>query len=297
MNWVDAARKTVSGDRPVLIAGPTASGKSALAQAIARDIGGPIINADALQVYTDWRILTARPTAVEEAKHPHELYGHIAGDDPYSVGRWLRDVAPLLEQNQSPVVVGGTGLYFTALTEGLADIPATSKAVRAEADARLAGEGILALIDDLDEETRNRIDLANPMRVQRAWEVQQSTGRGLAAWQAGTGAALLPLTSSDALVVNGPTEWLKDRISTRFDNMLEQGVLDEARNNEPGWSSNLASAKAIGASELISHVRDEISLEDARNATVTLSRQYAKRQRSWLRARMRKWHWIDPSAA
>ena len=295
MNWIDAARKTVAGNRPVLIAGPTASGKSALALEIARDIGGPIINADALQVYANWRVLTARPSATEEAIHPHELYGHVAGDEPYSVGRWLRDVAPFLGQNKPAVIVGGTGLYFSALTEGLADIPATSPSVRAEADGRLAGNGLLALINDLDEETRGSIDLANPMRVQRAWEVQRATGRGLAAWQANTGAPLLPLVKTNALVVNGPTEWLNDRIAARFDDMLKHGALDEVRRNEPGWSRDLASAKAIGAAELISFVRDEMTLEDARAAAVTLTRQYAKRQRSWLRGRMQKWRWIDPA--
>jgi len=295
MNWIDTARKTVTGDRPVLIAGPTASGKSALALAIAQDIGGPIINADALQVYADWRILTARPTVDEEAIHRHELYGHIASDDHYSVGRWLRNVAPYLEENKPTVIVGGTGLYFSALTEGLADIPATPQTVRAEADARLAAAGLSALIDDLDRETRDKIDLRNPMRVQRAWEVSQATGRGLAAWQAETGAPLLPLTDADALVVNGPTPWLNHGIGARFEAMLKDGALDEARANEPGWRSDLASAKAIGAAELIAHLRGQLSFDDAQSAAVTLTRQYAKRQRSWLRGRMQDWSWVDPT--
>ncbi len=297
MNWIDTARKSVTGDRPVLIAGSTASGKSALALAIAQDLGGRIVNADALQVYADWRVLTARPTVADEKRHAHALYGHVPGDDPYSVGRWLRDVAQYLENDAPPVIVGGTGLYFSALTEGLADIPAIPQNVRAEADARLAAAGLSALIEDLDPATHARIDLANPMRVQRAWEVQRATGRGLADWQADTGAPLLPLTDTDALVVNGPTAWLNTRIEARFDAMLENGALDEARANEPGWTSNLASAKAIGAAELIAHIRGQITLDEARSAAQTLTRQYAKRQRSWLRGRMGNWTWIDPTNA
>jgi tRNA dimethylallyltransferase len=295
MNWIDTARKSVTGDRPVLIAGPTASGKSALALAIAQDIRGAIVNADALQVYADWRVLTARPTVADEKRHAHALYGHVPGDDPYSVGRWLRDVAPLLDYDAPPVIVGGTGLYFSALTEGLADIPAISQNVRAEADAHLASAGLGALIKDLDQKTREQIDLQNPMRVQRAWEVQRTTGRGLADWQAQTGAPLLPLTKTDAMVVNGPTAWLNTRIEARFDAMLKNGALEEARSNEPAWTSNLASAKAIGAAELIAHIRGELTLDEARSAAFTLTRQYAKRQRSWLRGRMGNWTWVDPT--
>ncbi len=296
MDWIDSVSKTVSGNVPVLIAGPTASGKSALALAIARDLGGPIINADAMQVYADWRILTARPSEAEEARHRHELYGHIAGDDPYSVGRWLRDVAPYLEGDKPAVIVGGTGLYFSALTDGLADIPAIPQSVRAKADARLATAGLNALIEDLDQETRQKIDLKNPMRVQRAWEVSRATGRGLAAWQSETGAPLLPLTQADAFVVNGPTAWLNDRTEQRFIKMLDNGALDEARANEPGWHAGMASAKAIGAAELIAHLRGEMTLVEAQNAAITLTRQYAKRQRSWLRGRMQNWRWVDPAA-
>ncbi len=264
---------------------------------IAQDIGGPVVNADALQVYEDWRILTARPTEDDEKCHPHALYGHVAGDDPYSAGRWLRDVEPYLEADKPAVIVGGTGLYFSALTEGLADIPATPEGLRAEADRRLATAGLAALIEDLDQATRGKIDLQNPMRVQRAWEVQQATGRGLAAWQADTGPPLLPLNRADALVVNGPAAWLNARIEARFDAMIANGALDEARANEPGWHPGLASAKAIGAAELIAHLRGEITLADARAAAITLTRQYAKRQRSWLRGRMPEWRWIDPAKA
>ncbi|MGB1035374.1 MAG: tRNA (adenosine(37)-N6)-dimethylallyltransferase, partial [Primorskyibacter sp.] len=157
--------------RPVLIAGPTASGKSALAMAVARTHGGVVINADAIQVFDDWCVLTARPTTTDEACVPHRLYGHVGGRVPYSVGHWLRDLDPLLTGPDRPIIVGGTGLYFTALTEGLADIPPIPDPVRQQARARIAQGGPDALVPDLDAASAARIDLHNPMRVQRAWEV------------------------------------------------------------------------------------------------------------------------------
>ncbi|MEH6749846.1 MAG: isopentenyl transferase family protein, partial [Paracoccaceae bacterium] len=183
-------------NRPVLIAGPTASGKSALALRIAEAQGGVIVNADAIQVFANWRVLTARPSAQDEARVPHLLYGHVAGDAPYSVGHWLREVAPVLRSGPRPIIVGGTGLYFTALTEGLAEIPTLPDHVRPEATARLRAGGIGALLADLDEATLARIDRQNPMRVQRAWEVWHGTGRGLAEWQDATPPPLLPLSDT-----------------------------------------------------------------------------------------------------
>ena len=164
--------------RTVLIAGPTASGKSALAMAIARTQGGVIVNADALQVYENWRILSARPDAADEAAVPHRLYGHIGARQDYSAGHWLREVRALLDGPDRLIITGGTGLYFTALTEGLAEIPATPPAIRDEADRMRIQQGIDALLDGIDAATRTRIDTQNPMRVQRAWEVQQATGHG-----------------------------------------------------------------------------------------------------------------------
>ena len=171
---------TLPPDRPVLIAGPTASGKSALALAIAEARGGVIVNADALQVFANWRVLTARPPAADLARAPHALYGHVPGDADYSVGHWLRDLRPLLARR--PIIVGGTGLYFTALTEGLADIPPVPPGIRTEANALPLADMLAAL----DPPTRDRIDGNNRARVQRAFEVLRSTGRGLAAWQQDT---------------------------------------------------------------------------------------------------------------
>ena len=280
-------------EAPVLLAGPTASGKSALAMEIADRLGDNIVNADAIQVFADWRILTARPSPSDEAAVPHRLYGHVPGTEPYSVGHWLRDLRPMLADRR-PIIVGGTGLYFAALTEGLAEIPETPPDIRAEADARMAERGPAPLLAELDPATAARIDRLNPVRVQRAWEVQRATGRGLAAWQDETGPPLLPLHGARAFVLTGPRDWLAARIARRFDAMLAAGVLDEARANLPGWSPRLPSAKAHGAADLIAHLRGEQPLEAARERTITITRQYAKRQRTWFRARMSAWTPIDP---
>ncbi len=280
-------------DRPVLLAGPTASGKSALALELAARQGGVIVNADALQVFENWRVLTARPTAEEETAAAHRLYGHVPWDASYSVGHWLRDVAPLLSGDARPIIVGGTGLYFAALTEGLAEIPPTPQELRALADARRMAEGHAGMFEELDAATRARVDPLNPMRVQRAWEVWRATGRGLAAWHDDTPAPLLPLADVQPFVLNADRDWLNARIHRRFDRMLERGALEEAQANLGRWTPALQSSKAIGAPELIAHLAGRISLADAVTAARTASRQYAKRQRSWFRARMRAWTWLD----
>ncbi|MYM54351.1 tRNA (adenosine(37)-N6)-dimethylallyltransferase MiaA [Thalassovita mangrovi] len=284
----------IPADRPVLIAGPTASGKSALALDIARRQGGVVINADAIQVYGNWRVLTARPSVEEEAEAPHLLYGHIPGDADYSVGHWLREIAPLLRSGERPIITGGTGLYFTALTEGLADIPATPPDIRAEADTRMAEDGREALLAELDEESRARIDQLNPMRVQRAWEVLRATGRGIAAWQDDTPPPLLPLDRTVPILFDVDKDWLNARIARRFDMMLDQGALEEARANLPHWAPAKLSAKAIGAPELIAHLQGELTLDQARDAATIATRQFAKRQRTWFRSKMRNWRKLNP---
>ncbi len=274
----------------MLIAGPTASGKSALALELAARDGRVVVNADALQVYDCWRVLSARPSVADEAVAKHALYGHVARDQIYSVGHWLREVQALLDR--PVVIVGGTGLYFSALTEGLSDIPATPVEVRALADRRLAEEGIAALLAELDADTLARIDPLNPTRVQRAWEVQASTGRGLASWQDATGPALLPLAGVEALVIRPDVAWLDGRIARRFAVMLATGALDEVRAALPHWQPAQAWAKAIGAPELIAHLRGAIGLAEAAEAATLASRQYAKRQRTWFRSRMKLWREI-----
>jgi tRNA dimethylallyltransferase len=286
---LDALLRNVPPERPVLIAGPTASGKSALALALAQDGGGVVINADALQVFANWRILTARPSLAEEEVAPHRLYGHVPGDADYSVGHWLREVAPLLTGPARPIIVGGTGLYLTALTEGLAEIPPTPPEFRSEGESLLAEAGLPALLAALDPETLARIDQQNPARVARAWEVQRTTGRGIADWQDDTPPPLLPLDQTTAICLLPERDWLLSRIERRFDAMLAQGALDEARANLPTWSPKDPSAKAIGARELVAHLKGEITLDAARDNAVIATRQYAKRQMTWFRARMSKW--------
>lgn len=237
-------------------------------------------------------MLTARPSDTEEARAPHHLYGHRAIGQDYSVGHWLRELKPLLDGPDRPIIVGGTGLYFAALTQGLAEIPSTPPAIRAEADARLARDGADALLAELDTATAAKIDQLNPARIQRAWEVMRATGRGLADWQADTGAPLLPLDQTCPIVLDADRDWLAQRIDQRFDQMIAQGALDEVRAVLNRWDPTALWAKAIGAPELAAHLRGELSLHAATHAAKLSSRQYAKRQRTWFRNRMTGWYRI-----
>ena len=277
-------------DGPVLIAGPTASGKSALALHIAQTRGGIIINADALQVFAGWPLLTAQPTAADLALAPHALYGHVPFDAAYSVGHWLRDLAPLLAGPDRPIIVGGTGLYFAALTQGLAVIPPVPRAVRQQADSHSLDD----LLAGLDPVSTSRLDTQNRARVQRAWEVVTTTGRTLIDWQADTPAPLVPLDQCTALVLQPSVDWLNARIVQRFDQMLDHGALAEAEQMRTSWNPALLSSKAIGAADLIGYLDGTLTLAQARDSAVTASRQYAKRQRTWCRARMQGWTGIIP---
>jgi tRNA dimethylallyltransferase len=273
----------VSREAPVLIAGPTASGKSALAMELAARDGRVVVNADALQVYTDWRVLTARPSVADEAAVPHALFGHVGWDQTYSVGHWLGDVQPVLAR--PVVIVGGTGLYFMALLEGLAVIPPIPAAVRAQGDAM----DRVAMLESLDAATRAQIDVMNRARVQRAWEVQQATGRGLRSWQADTAKPLLARAEIEALVMRPEVAVLNARIDARLDAMMDQGALDEVRRVLPKWDAARPAARAIGARELMAHLHHQLPLDAAIAAAKLATRQYAKRQRTWLRRRMDDW--------
>ncbi|WP_299605806.1 tRNA (adenosine(37)-N6)-dimethylallyltransferase MiaA [uncultured Tateyamaria sp.] len=281
---------SLPSELPILIAGPTASGKSALALAIAEAQGGVIVNADASQVYDCWRVLTARPSAQEESRAPHRLYGNLPFDAPYSTGHWLREVTPLLS-GERPIIVGGTGLYFTALTQGLADIPATPPELRKHADQM----DMAAMLTELDADTITRIDVANRARVQRAWEVLTSTGRGLAHWQDNTASPLLRAGTYAGIVMDSPKEWLTPRIATRFDDMLSGGALEEARAMQNRFDPALPSCRAIGVTEAMALLRGEMDHDTAVEQATIATRQYAKRQRTWFRARMADWRWITSS--
>lgn len=285
----------IAPEQPVLIAGPTASGKSALALAIAQAQGGTVINADALQVYADWRVLTARPPAQDLARAPHALYGHVPFEAAYSVGDWLRDLTPHLAQTR-PIIVGGTGLYFRALLEGLADIPPVPDTIRKDAMDRLATHGLGALRADIHPETLARLDPDNPMRVSRAWEVERATGQPLHLWQDATPPPLLRETDCACILLNAPKDWLSPRIARRFDGMLDAGALEEARAVLPRWNPGLGAARAIGAPELIAHLNGHMTLGAARDAATLATVQYAKRQRTWFRRRMAHWAHLQAEA-
>ena len=280
----------VDPNTPVLIAGPTASGKSALALAIAQAQGGVIVNADASQVYDCWRVISARPSIQEIAQAPHMLYGHVDARSSYSVGHWLREVSQILAQQQRPIIVGGTGLYFNALTVGLADIPPVSHAVRSNANATPLDDMVAAL----DAETASRIDLNNPRRVQRAWEVLTATGRGLADWQDTTPPPVLELSQCHAIAVHADKDWLYARIVRRFDQMLEQGALDEVAAVLETYDPTLPAHQAIGVPELICYLKGKLTLDVARMDAIIATRQYAKRQRTWLRKNTYNWLKYSP---
>ncbi len=282
--------KAVPAGLPVLIAGPTASGKSALALEIAARQGGVIVNADASQVYDCWRVITARPSAEEEAQAPHLLYGHISAQTPYSTGHWLREVTPLLTGAARPIIVGGTGLYFAALTKGLAHIPETPPDVRQRGDKMATAD----MLETLDGETRARIDTQNRARVQRAWEVLENTGRGLASWQDDTAPPILSPKDCHRIVFDVEKDWLNARIERRFDLMLEGGALEEVAAQRDAYDPALPAHRAIGVPELMQYLQGDITLDTARTRTVIATRQFAKRQRTWMRSKMTDWHRAHP---
>ena len=278
--------------RPILIAGATASGKSALAIKIAKKLGGVIINADAMQVYEGWKILTARPTKQDQRNFSHLLYGHVDNKEAYSVGDWLRQVTPLLDGNHRPIIVGGTGLYFRALTEGLANIPKIPEEYKKKSSELIQNGKMLDMVADLDEATRSKIDLQNPVRVARAWEVLQATGKSIVSWQADTPPPILNINKCDAILMHSSTHWLNERIKIRFEAMLDNGVLEEITENSQSWDPQLQSSQAIGATQLIEYNLGRISIEKATELAVIASRQYAKRQKTWFRKRMENWRTI-----
>lgn len=285
---------------PILIAGPTASGKSALAVALAERLGGCVINADALQVYREWRILTARPAAAEAARAPHRLFGHVPAAQAHSVGAWLREVRAVLAdcaaRGLRPIIAGGTGLYFKALTEGLAEIPEPDDATRAAAEARLAEGGRAALAEDLardDPATFARIDPLNPMRLLRAWAVLRATGHGLAHWRALTPPPLVAPENAVRLRLMPDRAMLYGRIDRRLEAMVADGVLDEvAAVMALDLAPTAPAMKAVGAPEFMAHLRGETGLDDALRAAQMATRHYAKRQLTWLRNQMMSWQAI-----
>jgi tRNA dimethylallyltransferase len=275
----------------VLIAGPTASGKSALAIEMARDRGGVIINADSMQVYRELRIISARPSAEEEEQAPHRMYGHVAGADDYSAGRWLADAKLEIEAcwaiGRVPIIVGGTGLYFLALQGGLADVPPIPVDVREKWRA-FNGDlhGKLQLLDPL---AAAKLNPADQQRIIRALEVVDATGRTLADWQGQSRAnGFLNEINVERIFVDVPREELYVRAERRFDVMMEQGALNEVA-ALPGLPPSQPIMKAIGIPELMSHLRGQTTREEAVALAKTATRQYIKRQLTWWRGQMQNW--------
>jgi tRNA dimethylallyltransferase len=282
----------------VLIAGPTASGKSALALARARERGGVVVNTDALQVYAGLRLLTARPGADDLAEAPHRLYGTVDPAVRFSTGDWARAAAQVIAAaGDAPLIfAGGTGLYFEALTKGFADVPEVSPAALTWAEAEVAGldrDARGRLIADRDPAIAARLSAPDPQRVIRALAVLRSTGRSLATFQDAATRGLLDGYELERIVLNPDRDVLRERIARRFEAMLEQGAVEEvqallARNLDP----SLPAMKAIGVPEIRDWLAGTISREEMVTLSVTATRQYAKRQRTWFRARMRDWRWI-----
>jgi len=291
--------------RAVLIAGPTASGKSALALTLAEALGGTIINADAMQVYRDLRILTARPLPAEEARVPHLLYGHVDAAENYSVGRWCVDASAALaaveRAGRLPILTGGTGLYFKALTRGLAAVPAIPAQTRSAVRARLEREGIATLYAELSERdgaTARRLMPGDRTRITRALEVILATGRSLADWQReGMTPALDPQLAVKVFLDVDRAE-LYRRIDARFDAMLAAGALEEVRAlASRRLDAALPAMKAHGVPWLIRHLNGEIDLAVAAEAAKRDIRRYSKRQATWFRHQLPDWTWIAPDTA
>jgi len=289
----------------ILIAGPTASGKSALALALAEKIGGIIVNADSMQVYRDLRVITARPTPAEEARVPHRLYGHVDAGENYSVGRWCRDVGTVLaeieRQGRVAILVGGTGLYFKALTTGLAAVPPIPAEIRGQVRARMASEGAAALHGELarlDPVTAQRLMLNDRSRIARALEVVLATGRSLTDWHREGLPALVDSARAAKIFLTCERKQLVARIEARFAAMLEAGALDEVRALERRQLDPLLPAmKAHGVPWLIRHLHGEISLDEAAAGAIMDTRRYAKRQLTWFRNQMTDWPWAAPEEA
>jgi tRNA dimethylallyltransferase len=282
--------------RALLLMGPTASGKSALALALAGRIGGEIVNADSMQVYRDFRVLTARPSEAEEAEAPHHLYGHVDAGALYSTGRWLTEALAAIEairaRGATPIIVGGTGLYFKALTQGLAAMPAVDPELRARLRERAALEGAPALHAELarrDPATAARLEPNDAPRLLRALEVLEATGESISALQAATKP---PLAREQwaGLALTPAREALYGAIDARFAAMLEAGALDEVQAFAArGLDSALPAMKAHGAPALMAHLRGELTLAAAAEIAQRDTRRYAKRQFTWIGGQMREW--------
>lgn len=281
--------------RAILIAGPTASGKSAVSLALAERLGGEIVNADSMQVYAELRVLTARPSAADEARAPHHLYGVLRGDEACSAGRWSRMALEVIKEIEArgkvPIIVGGTGLYFRALSEGLSPIPAIPDDVREQvrAEVTAAGDNAHALLVEADPVLAEVIRPSDKQRIARGIEVARGTAKPLSQWHKEPPNPLL--TGHLAKIVLAPErEWLRARCDRRFELMLEEGALDEVRDlAAAGLDPALPLMKALGLRPLADYVAGNIELSEAVAKGQAETRAYAKRQETWFRTQMIAW--------
>ncbi|WP_183738683.1 MULTISPECIES: tRNA (adenosine(37)-N6)-dimethylallyltransferase MiaA [Rhizobium] len=284
----------LSVENAILITGPTASGKSALAVELAKRHGGAVVNADSMQVYDTLRVLTARPSEEEMQGVPHHLYGHVPAGAAYSTGAWLRDVSALLPAlkaaGQLPVFVGGTGLYFKALTGGLSDMPTIPEALREELRTRLLEEGpdkLYAELDAIDPAMSANLNRQDGQRIVRALEVIQATGRSIADFQGRSGPVLIDAEEARKIVVLPDRAVLHQRINGRFEKMLQQGAEDEVRTLLGlGLPAEAPVMKAIGVSQIAAMLKGEMTREEVLEKGAAATRQYAKRQMTWFRNQM-----------
>lgn len=273
----------------ILIAGPTASGKSALALELAERLGGTIVNADSMQVYAVLNVLTARPSGEDLARAPHRLYGHVDPGEPYSTGAWLRDVESIAADlaGGPAIFTGGTGLYFQALTEGLSEMPAVPAEIRERWRQRLAEDGpqrLHALLAQEDPQSAAVLKATDGQRIVRALEVLEASGRSIRAWQAQKGRPLVDRATAQFFVVEPDREELVARIEQRFDRMVEEGALDEVRAFAArGLDASLPATKAIGLRELAAALAGRIDFAEAIARAKAATRQYSKRQSTWFR--------------
>jgi tRNA dimethylallyltransferase len=291
--------------KAILIAGPTASGKSALALTLAERVGGSIINADSMQVYRDLRVLTARPTPEEEARVLHLLYGHVDAAENYSVGRWLMDARAALAEAEAekrlPLFVGGTGLYFKALTVGLSKVPPVPADIRASVRERLAAHGPTALHAELarhDPAVAARLNVADRVRIARALEVFLATGRSLDDWNFERGTPLIEPAGAAKVFLAPERDAVYERIDARFDAMLAAGALEEVRAlMQRQLDPLLPAMKAHGVPWLMRHLKGDITLAEASIRAKLDTRHYAKRQFTWFRHQLADWARVPPDAA
>jgi tRNA dimethylallyltransferase len=289
----------------ILLAGPTTSGKSALALTLAEEFGGAIINADSMQVYRDLRIITARPDPADEARVPHLLYGHVDAAENYSVGRWCVDaqaaIAQVRQTARLPILVGGTGLYFKALTQGLAAVPPIPAAVRVSVRDRLAADGVARLYAELrqrDPATAARLMPGDRSRITRALEVVLATGRSLSDWHREGMPAAVDTMRTVKLFLDVERAELYRRISARFDAMLDAGALDEVRAlAKRCLDASLPAMKAHGVPWLARHLEGKVTLAEAAEGGKRDTRHYTKRQATWFRNQLPDFVWSKPDEA